>query len=145
MSLVDEKKLIPKINSSEVIKIKKDLIELFNMEVLSRDNYFQQLRRFDGIEFETIKWLSEQEARHVQLLELVLSKANIIVKEKQTPEQRFNQTESEIISIDLEFEDKTTKQYDTAANKTMGALKELLLGIMKEEENHIERLKKYVK
>jgi len=27
----------------------------------------------------------------------------------------------------------------------MGALKELLLGIMKEEENHIERLKKYVK
>ncbi|MDD4128216.1 MAG: hypothetical protein PHY04_00570 [Candidatus ainarchaeum sp.] len=145
MSLVDEKKLIPKINSSEVIKIKKDLIELFDMEVLSRDNYFQQLRRFDGIEFETIKWLSEQEARHVQLLELVLSKANIIVKEKQTPEQRFNQTESEIISIDLEFEDKTTKQYDTAANKTMGALKELLLGIMKEEENHIERLKKYVK
>ncbi|MDD3085679.1 MAG: hypothetical protein PHD80_01070 [Candidatus ainarchaeum sp.] len=145
MSLVDEKKLIPKINSSEVIKIKKDLIELFDMEVLSRDNYFQQLRRFDGIEFETIKWLSEQEARHVQLLELVLSKANILVKEKQTPEQRFNQTESEIISIDLEFEDKTTKQYDTAANKTMGALKELLLGIMKEEENHIERLKKYVK
>jgi bacterioferritin (cytochrome b1) len=145
MSLVDEKKLIPKINSSEVIKIKKDLIELFDMEVLSRDNYFQQLRRFDGIEFETIKWLSEQEARHIQLLELVLSKANILVKEKQTPEQRFNQTESEIISIDLEFEDKTTKQYDTAANKTMGALKELLLGIMKEEENHIERLKKYVK
>ncbi|MFA6319705.1 MAG: hypothetical protein WCX66_02145 [archaeon] len=81
MSLVDEKKLIPKINSSEVIKIKKDLIELFNMEVLSRDNYFQQLRRFDGIEFETIKWLSEQEARHIQLLELVLSKANIIVRE----------------------------------------------------------------
>ncbi|MDD2531246.1 MAG: hypothetical protein PHO61_00980 [Candidatus ainarchaeum sp.] len=145
MSLVDEKKLIPKINSSEVIKIKKDLIELFDMEVLSRDNYFQQLRRFDGIEFETIKWLSEQEARHIQLLELVLSKANIIVKEKQTPEQRFNQTESEIISIDLEFENKTTKQYNTAANKTMGALKELLLGIMKEEENHIERLKKYVK
>lgn len=145
MSLVDEKKLIPKINSSEVIKIKKDLIELFDMEVLSRDNYFQQLRRFDGIEFETIKWLSEQEARHIQLLELVLSKANILVKEKQTPEQRFNQTESEIISIDLEFEDKTTKQYDTTANKTMGALKELLLGIMKEEENHIERLKKYVK
>jgi bacterioferritin (cytochrome b1) len=145
MSLVDEKKLIPKINSSEVIKIKKDLIELFDMEVLSRDNYFQQLRRFDGIEFETIKWLSEQEAIHIQLLELVLSKANILVKEKQTPEQRFNQTESEIISIDLEFEDKTTKQYDTVANKTMGALKELLLGIMKEEENHIERLKKYVK
>jgi rubrerythrin len=145
MSLVDEKKLIPKINSSEVIKIKKDLIVLFDMEVLARDSYFQQLRKFEGVEFETIKWLSDQEARHIQVLESVLSKANILVKEKQTPEQRFNQTESEIISIDLEFEDKTTKQYDTAANKTMGALKELLLGIMKEEENHIERLKKYVK
>lgn len=145
MDYVNDQELIKKILMEDVLKLKEDLIVLFDMEVLARDSYFQQLRKFEGVEFETIKWLSDQEARHIQVLESVLSKANILVKEKQTPEQRFNQTESEIISIDLEFEDKTTKQYDTAANKTMGALKELLLGIMKEEENHIERLKKYVK
>ncbi len=60
MAKFDADKLLSKVTEGEVLKAKEDLIDLFNMEVKSRDVYFQELRRFEGSEFETIKWLTDQ-------------------------------------------------------------------------------------
>jgi rubrerythrin len=144
MADFDLDKLIAKIDANEVIKAKNDLINLFNMEVKSRDIYFQELRRFEGSAFETIKWLSDQEARHIQILESVLSKANIVVKEQKTPETKFDTDTKKIITFDLAFEDSAVKSFESTSNKTTGALRELMKGLMDEEIVHTERLKKYI-
>ena len=136
--------LLTKVTGEEVLKAQSDLIYLFKMEVKARDVYFQELRRFEGSEFETIKWLVDQEARHIQLIESVLSKANIIVKEQKTPTPKFDSDPKEIIKYDLLFEDVAVKTYSAAAKKTSGALSELLNGLMDEEKVHVDRLNKYL-
>ena len=137
--------LLNKVTEDEVLKAQGDLINLFKMEVKARDIYFQELRRFEGSEFETIKWLSDQEARHIQIIESILSKANIIVKEQRTPTPKFDSDTREIIKYDLLFEDVAVKTYSDAAKKTSGALSELLDGLMDEEKVHVDRLNKYLK
>ena len=137
-------KLMTNITKEEVLKVKDELIYLFNMEVKARDVYFQELRKFEGSQFETIKWLVDQEARHIQILESVLSKANIIVKEQRTPSPKFSSDTTAIIKFDLSFEDAAVKSFLSASKKTSGALSELLSRLMDEEIIHVERLKKYV-
>jgi len=137
-------KLLSKVSGSEVLKAKEDLIYLFNMEVKARDTYFQELRKFEGSEFETIKWLTDQEARHIQIIESLLSKANILVKEQRTSTPKFGLDTKEIIKFDLTFEDAAVKSFSSASKKTSGALSELLSGLMNEEMVHVERLKKYI-
>ena len=137
--------LLTKVTGEEVLKAQSDLIYLFKMEVKARDIYFQELRRFEGLEFETIKWLSDQEARHIQIIETILSKANISVKEQKTPAPKFDSDTKEIIKYDILFEDTAVKTFSAAAKKTSGALSELLNGLMDEEIIHVERLNKYLK
>lgn len=144
MAKFDADKLVSKVTVEEVIKIRENLIGLFNMEVKAKEVYFQELRRFDGREFETIKWLADQETRHIQIIESVLSKANIIVKEQRLVAQKFGSDPVEIIKYDLAFEDVAVKAYANAAKNTTGALSELLSGLMDEELIHVEKLRTYL-
>ncbi|MCX6801098.1 MAG: hypothetical protein NTZ73_02825 [Candidatus Diapherotrites archaeon] len=136
---------IKKIPAEDINTIKNELIELFNMEVKARDTYFQELRRFEGIIFETIKWLSYQEARHIQIIQVILSRANIMVKEQKTIVIKMNPDQKEIIKYDLAFEDNAVNAYKNAAGKTKGELKKILSILMGEEVVHVERLKEYAK
>jgi rubrerythrin len=124
--------LLTKVTGEEVLKAQSDLLYLFKMEVKARDVYFQELRRFEGREFETIKWLSDQEAKHIQIIESILSKANIIVKEQKTPAPKFDSDTKEILKYDILFEDVAVKAYSSAAKKTSGPLSVLLNGLMNE-------------
>jgi len=144
MAKFDADKLISKVSESEVLKAKTELIFLFNMEVKSRDIYFQELRKFEGGQFETIKWLCDQEAMHIQIIESILSKANIIVKEQQTVVPKFDSDTTKIIKYDLAFEDAAVKYFASASKKTTGPLSELLSALMDEEIIHVERLSKYI-
>jgi rubrerythrin len=137
--------LLTKVTGEEVLKAQSDLLYLFKMEVKARDVYFQELRRFEGREFETIKWLSDQEAKHIQIIESILSKANIIVKEQKTPAPKFDSDTKEILKYDILFEDVAVKAYSSAAKKTSGPLSVLLNGLMNEEIVHVERLNRYLK
>ena len=136
--------LISQIDSKEVIAVKTDLINLFNNEVIARDTYFQELRRFEGAAFETIKWLSDQEARHIQIIETILSRANILIKEPKTNIPKFSSNQKEIMKYDISFEDTAVKNFKQAASKTTGALSQILNTLMNEEIVHVERLKKYI-
>lgn len=144
MAKFDADKLVSNVKAEEVIKVRESLIGLFNMEVKAKEVYFQELRRFDGAEFETIKWLADQETRHIQIIESVLSKANIIVREQRLVAQKFGSDPVEIIKYDLAFEDVAVKAYKEAAKNTTGALSELLSGLMDEEIIHVEKLKTYL-
>jgi rubrerythrin len=144
MAKFDADKLLSNITGAEVLKAKEDLIYLFNMEVKSRDIYFQELRKFEGSQFETIKWLADQEAKHIQIIESLLSKANVIVKEQRTQTPKFDSDIEKIIKFDLVFEDAAVKSFLSASKKTTGALSELLSGLMDEEIVHVEKLKKYI-
>jgi len=136
--------MISQIDSKEVVLIKNDLLFLFNNEVTARDTYFQELRRFEGAAFETIKWLCDQEARHIQVIETILSKANILVKEPETNILKFSPDQKEIMKYDISFEAEAVKNFNQAAGKTTGALNQILLTLMNEEMVHVERLKKYL-
>ncbi len=144
MAKFDADKLMSNITGAEVLKAKEDLIYLFNMEVKARDVYFQELRKFEGSQFETIKWLADQEAKHIQIIESLLSKANVIVKEQRTQTPKFDSNIEKIIKFDLAFEDAAVKSFLSASKKTTGALSELLSGLMDEEIVHVEKLKKYI-
>lgn len=144
MAEFDADELVLKVSKDSILKIKNELTSLFNMEVKSRDIYFQELRKFEGLEFETIKWLSEQEEKHVQILQNILNIANISVKAQRTDSPKFDSDTNKIILFDIAFEDEAVKQYTSAAANSSGPLSELLLGLMQEEVIHVQRLKKYI-
>jgi len=140
----DFSSLLSEVKPSEVALLKEDLIMLFDSEVIARGQYFQEMRKFEGGIFETIKWLYEQEEWHVSAIEQILNKGNILVKEKEIKPMKFGNDEKKIIGIDLLFEEKTVKEYERVAAKANGAIKEILLNLMGEEYKHIERLKNYL-
>ena len=127
----------------EITRLKDDLIMLFDSEVVARGQYFQEMRKFEGEIFETIKWLYEQEEWHVSAIERILGKANIIVTEKPLKPINFGRDSIKIINLDIFFEEKTVKEYQSVAQKTNGGLKEILTNLMTEELKHIKRLQEY--
>ncbi|MFA6269522.1 MAG: hypothetical protein WCW13_06130 [archaeon] len=137
--------LLGKITKEDVLGLKNDLIMLFDSEVIARGQYFQELRKFEGNIFETIKWLYQQEEWHVSAIEQILNKGNVLVKEKPLKPEKFGDDAMKIIKIDIIFEEKTVLQYKSVMEKAGGALKEILTNLMEEELVHVERLKKYVK
>ncbi len=138
------KTLILNINSEEVMALEDLIRRLYNMEVFEKNLYFQELRKFDGEIFETVKWLSEQEESHVQILESVLSRANIIVKEISPKLPKLSSNDVEIIKMNVNNEHNAVERYNMVISKSNGALKKVLQHIMEEEIIHIKRLEKYV-
>ncbi|MFA5931690.1 MAG: hypothetical protein WC821_05280 [archaeon] len=128
----------------EITRLKDDLIMLFDEEVTARGTYFQEMRKFEGEIFETIKWLYEQEEWHVSALERILGKANIIVKEKTPKIENLGRDSIKIIKFDIDFEEVAVKNYTMVAAKATGGLKEILTGLMTEEIKHVKRLQDYV-
>jgi rubrerythrin len=138
------KNSISKITKDEVLSLKDEIIGLYNMEVYEKNLYFQELRRFDGDIFETVKWLSEQEESHVQILESVLSRANILVKEANPKMPKLSTEGTEVIKMNISNENNAVVRYTTTINKSKGMLNAVLKHIMEEELIHIRRLEKYV-
>jgi hypothetical protein len=145
MAGVDITKTIEKISSADVLAVKNELIGLYNMEVYERNLYFQELRKFDGEIFETVKWLSMQEEGHVSVLEQVLTRGNVPVNEEKKANVKLSTDGIEIIKMNINNENTAVKNYTNTISKTNGPLKTVLEYIMGEELVHIERLKKYVK
>ena len=132
------------VSAQDALNAKDDLIGLFNSEVIARDMYFQEMRKFEGQIFETIKWLYEQELWHVSAMEMILSRGNVMVKENPTVKTDVGSDTSKIIKLDVLFEERTVEQYKNAAGKCKGALKEILENLMNEEIKHVERLKEFL-
>ncbi len=141
----DTSALFLKIKKEDVLKVKDDLIRLYDWELTARGVYFQEMRKFDGEIFETIKWLYEQEEWHTRAIGMLLNKANIIVKEHPVDVPKLSSDSNTIIQMDVDFEHKTVVDYKKTAAKTSGAVKEILLFIMQEEIRHVDRLEAYLK
>jgi rubrerythrin len=137
--------LLKKIESKDVLELKTDLIGLYNREVFERTLYNYELRKFEGEEFETVKWLAEQEETHVNILEQVLNRGNIRVEEEEVKLPKLPRDNMEVIKYDVDKENEAVKAYTGAINKSKGAVKIILSQIMGEEMVHIDRLRKFVK
>ncbi len=134
-------KLIQKIMPEDVIMLEKELRGLLEREVYERGLYFMELRKFDGEIFETVKWLSEQESTHANVLMRVLARGNIIAKEPQFEFKPLKASTVEIIKMNVQGERKAIQDYTLAINKTKSTeLKKVLDMIMSEEFDHIRRL-----
>ncbi len=138
------KGLISKIEEKDVLSVKNELLLLFGNEVYERNLYFQELRRFEGEIFETVKWLSEQEGTHALILQMILARGNIMTKEDIKPIKIISD-KIKIIKMDIENERVAVQNYENAINKSSGALKEALTKIMEEEFEHIKRLQEYLR
>jgi hypothetical protein len=137
-------KLILAIKPEDVIELKKELIQLFDREVYERGLYFMELRKFDGNIFQTIKWLSEQESTHANVLMRVLARGDIIAKEPEFQYKPLKASSVEIIKMNVEGERKAILEYTLAINKTKSIeLKKVLDKIMSEEFDHIRRLSEF--
>jgi rubrerythrin len=145
--MVNQKEInekIRKISEKEVLAVKEYLLELYNTELFERNLYFQEMRKFDGKELETIKWLSVQEETHANVLEMILSRANVMVKETPPVMPTLSSIKKEIIKMDIMNETRAVNNYITTIAKTTGNLREVLTEIMQEELKHIKRLEEYL-
>ena len=141
----DTSALFTKATKEDVLKVKEELIKLYDWELTAKGVYFQEMRKFDGDIFETIKWLYEQEEWHTRAIGMLLNKANIIVKEHPVTLPKLGSDSNVILQMDVDFEHKTVLDYKATAAKTSGAVKEILLFIMDEEIHHVARLEEYLK
>jgi len=141
----DTSKLFLKVTKEDVLKVKDELIALYDWELTAKGVYFQEMRKFDGEIFETIKWLYEQEEWHTRAIGMLLNKANIIVKEHPVSIPKFGADSDKILQMDVDFEHKTVLDYKRTSAKTSGAVKEILWSIMEEEIVHVARLEEYLK
>jgi len=138
-------KLITEIKKEDVTKLQSELNLLLEREVYERGLYFAELRRFDGNIFQTIKWLSEQEATHANVLLRVLARGDIIAKEPLLEFKLLKSSTVEIIKMNVEGERKAIQSYAIAINKTTSIeLKKVLQIIMSEEFDHVRILSEYI-
>jgi len=138
------KKKIQSIEGRDVLAIKDDLILLYKSEIFERNLYFQEMRRFDGEELETIKWLSVQEETHANAIEMILSRADVVLAEPVTSVPKLSTDKKELIQFDLDTENKAVENYSKTISKSTGALREILTSLMQEELKHISRLRDYL-
>jgi rubrerythrin len=135
--------LVPAVKKDEVFSLKSDLLALYSREIFERNLYFQELRKFEGEIFETIKWLSEQEENHVHIIENILNKANILVKENTPVLPRLETDTKKVIQLNISNENVSIQIYKKTIAKCSGPLKKILEEIMSEEFTHIKRLEEY--
>ncbi len=136
--------LIIAIKPEDVTQIQKELLSLFEREVYERSLYFKELRKFDGEIFQTIKWLSEQESTHANVLMRVLARGNIIAKEPVFEFKAMTAKPVEIIRMNVEGERKAINEYTRAIQLSKSKeLKKVLELIMSEEFDHVRRLSEY--
>lgn len=149
MSIED---MVKDVVPSQVIELEAELMVLFKRELFERTYYFKQLQKFDGKIFDTIKWLVSEEEKHVQILRMVLARANIVAPEDSGVVPKVSDDQQTVIKTDIEFEKFTTNEYNLTlekleplVQKSDGVLKEILSHIRDEELYHIEILKQYLK
>ena len=140
----DVKELCRKVSAEDVGMVLEDLEELFDNEVFEKYFYLDQLRKFEGIGFETIKWLAMQEEEHVHILYLLLCKVGLRPLDKKPELPQLESNSNKMIEVDIIKETETTMKYSKTISKTAGVLREVLEHIRGEELHHIEKLKEFL-
>jgi hypothetical protein len=143
--------LIEKVPDSQIIELKEELIVLLNREIFEKTYYFRQLQKFEGKIFDTIKWLMNEEEKHIYFLSLLLMRVGVSVPTQVENLPKLPDDNQQVIISDIQFEQVTTQEYNDALDKlepliekTDGALKEILTHIRDEELYHIKLLSQYV-
>lgn len=143
--------LIEKVPESQLIELKEELIVLLNREIFEKTYYFRQLQKFEGKIFDTIKWLMNEEEKHIYLLSRLLLRIGVSVPTQVENIPKLPDDNQQVIISDIQFEEATTREYNTALDKlepliekTDGALKEILMHIRDEELYHIKLLSQYI-
>jgi len=141
---VEIESLVIKVPKGAILLLEGELVALHKMEVFARNLYFQELRRFEGDIFETIKWLYDQEDRHAYTLQFILTHAGIPTKDFSPLLPQLGRDADVMIEFDIKKEEEAMALYSKVIPKATGALKEIVQHFYDEEILHIQRLKEHL-
>ena len=141
------KDLAHTISGEEVLPLKDELTYLHERELFERHIYFRQASKLTGSIVEILKRLNAQEEEHAYLLQIMLEKANLAVKEYDELElvKIVDQPLNTAIAYDVEQENISANAYKKAIEKSTGKIKQVLEHILQEEFEHIGLLEKFLK
>ena len=144
--IMNPKELVYEVAGEEVQLIKNEITFLHERELFERHVYFQQTGKLSGDVVELLKQLNIQEEEHSYLLEIMLKKADLPVKEFKQEElvKIVDYPLDAAIKYDIEQEKISAEGYTKAIDKSSGKIKQLLEHILQEEFEHIGLLEKYL-